>query len=188
MHKTRILALATAITVVVWAMFLSGCVEKNGTPPGTVLAGPPAGEDWIGENTIFTLTATDYGSGVNATYYRTWYNNVWSSWIVYTSPFNLSGEGEHRIEFFSDDNVGNVEQVQNVTYYLDSTPPETVITVEEPVGTLYVGKIMFDGNQTVECTKLVITPGSGTVIHCKAINISSGNIEYLFTDEYVLSM
>ncbi len=167
-------------------MLLAGCVEPphNGTPPDSEIVG--ADEGWISEDTVFTLNATDDGSGVNATYYRLWYADIWTDWMVYTDPFTLAGEGTHHIEFFSDDMVGNVETVKNATYNTDSTAPETTILLEEPVGTLYVGKVFFDGNETVNCSRLIFVPGLAVELHVAAINIVSGLVEFHFTDTYQL--
>ncbi len=101
------------------------------TPPVTqkIIGTPQYGEGmWVTEETMFTLTATDEGCdeggvGVNATYYRIWYNGSWSNWTVYSQPFYLVGECIHHIEFYSVDNLGNVEMITNQTHYVDITAP-----------------------------------------------------------------
>jgi len=103
------------------------CVSTDTTPPVTVktVGTPKSGpnDEWVTSDTEFNMTATDDDSGVNATYYRIWYNGVWSDWTIYTGNFTLSGDCTHYIEFYSDDNVGNEETVQNQTHYVDNTPP-----------------------------------------------------------------
>jgi PKD repeat protein len=107
-------------------------------PPTTIkTVGTPKygmNDKWVTSNTLFTLTATDNtgGSGVNHTYYRIWYSGLWTAWIYYGGSFTLSGEGEHYIEFFSDDYAHNVENVNNQTHYVDDTPPTTTKTIGWP--------------------------------------------------------
>ncbi len=55
--------------------------------------------------TLFTLTATDTGCGVNVTRYRIDSGN----WTVYSGGFTLS-EGEHNISYYSNDMLNNTER------------------------------------------------------------------------------
>ncbi len=178
------------IIVVVISMcllFLSGCIEEDTTPPDStkelLVYGTPldySGE-WVSSNTTFTLVATDNESGVDATYYRIWYNGTWTSWITYTLPFTLSGTGMHYLEYYSVDNVGNKETVHNQTHYVDSTPPETEKIIGYGMYTvIYCSKIYFDGNETLNCTKLVISPIYETVIHCKSI--TAQEVQFIYYD------
>ena len=91
-------------------------------PPETVkTVGTPkygSNDEWVTSHTEFNLTATDDVSGVNKTYYRIWYNNVWTPWIEYRGNFTLTGEGKHYLEYYSVDNAGSVEEVHNQTHYI----------------------------------------------------------------------
>ncbi|HEC77405.1 MAG TPA: PKD domain-containing protein, partial [Thermoplasmatales archaeon] len=87
---------------------------------------------WVTSFTPFNLTAFDNISGVNATYYRIWYNGMWSNWTTYTGEFTLSGECKHYLEFYSVDNAGNVENVTNQTHYVDDSPPVTSLSYGSP--------------------------------------------------------
>jgi subtilase family serine protease len=69
------------------------------TPPVTTIS--PAAP--------FTLTAADSGCGVTFTRYRI----DGGSWTIYTGGFNLS-EGEHTINYYSIDKLGNVEQERSL--------------------------------------------------------------------------
>ncbi len=99
------------------------------TPPVTnkTVSDPKYGpnDEWVTESTEFNLTAFDNESGVNATYYRIWYMGSWSLWEVYDGNFTLDGNCMHYIEFYSVDNAGNIEPVQNQTHYVDEMAPIT---------------------------------------------------------------
>ena len=57
-----------------------------------------------------TLNVTDDGSGVSATLYRI----DGGEWKTYTDPFEVRGEGNHTVEFFSRDAAGNNETIKSV--------------------------------------------------------------------------
>lgn len=63
-----------------------------------------------------TLTASDE-SGIDYTKYRI----DGSSWITYTAPFTISGDGSHIIEFYSVDKVGNKEPYRSCSFRIDQT-------------------------------------------------------------------
>jgi hypothetical protein len=108
--------------------------------------GPTGGANYVTSSTEFNFTAVDNpsgGSGVNATYYRVWYNGAWTpapgtgvglndNFMVYTGNFTLSGECIHYLEFYSDDNAGNMEAVTNQTHRVDDTPPQSGLQVGDP--------------------------------------------------------
>ncbi len=115
-------------------------LEYDPIPPVTTkhVGEPKYGEDdeYVTSNTEITFTATDTLTGVNKTYYRIWYNGNWdpspgtgegidNNFYIYIGDFNLSGECKHYIEFYSTDNAGNNEAVQNQTHRVDETPPTT---------------------------------------------------------------
>jgi len=70
------------------------------------------------------------GTGVKYTKYRI--DGV--EWVNYTETgrFTLSAEGEHTIEWYSEDNATNVEGVSNEKVIVDNTPPATVIDIDDP--------------------------------------------------------
>ena len=77
------------------------------------------------------------GTGINHTWYRI--DNV--TWTEYSSSFFLSGDGDHYVEWFSEDNAGNIEVVSWRVLRVDDTPPATSILVCTPrhqAGELYV--------------------------------------------------
>ncbi|RLF47309.1 MAG: hypothetical protein DRN29_02775 [Thermoplasmata archaeon] len=89
-------------------------VELNGT----------LGENgWYISNVTVKLTVNETISGINATFYRLDGGN----WTLYEEPFVISEEGEHLLEFYSDDEAGNVEAVRNITIKIDKTAPSVDI-------------------------------------------------------------
>jgi len=128
------------VTLIVWDDFdASDTVTQDieilpfdNIPPTTtkIVSIPKYGpnNEWVTSSTQFNFTATDDLSGVNKTYYRVWYNGVWDDWMIYAGKFTLSGEGKHYLEYYSVDNVGNVEETHNQTHYVDNSPPVVTIS------------------------------------------------------------
>ena len=96
--------------------------ELNMTPPITNISlnpqYPNGNNGWYISNVSVELTATD-NTGVLATYYRI--NG--GEWELYESPFIISEDGEHTIEFYSIDYVGNIEDSKSFTIDMDQTKP-----------------------------------------------------------------
>ena len=98
-------------------------------PPLTTISFDPPDPDgennWYISNVTVNLIATDFWSGIKATYYRI---NA-EEWKKYVGPFVLSENGDDiLIEFYSVDNDENVEDVKSETIDIDRTFPE--LTVE----------------------------------------------------------
>ncbi|MCG2826076.1 MAG: hypothetical protein L6265_05740, partial [Thermoplasmatales archaeon] len=116
----------------------SGIVNsiQDDTAPVTTLSiaeevHPDGGADGcnVTNSTVFTLSATDTGSGVDFTWYT-----IDGNYFVGAS-FTLTGyaEGTHTITWGSQDNVTNNETGNSYTIWLDDTPPTTTPTVAEEV-------------------------------------------------------
>jgi hypothetical protein len=69
---------------------------------------------YVVTNSTVTLTASDPTSGVAVVMYRI----DGGDWIVYTVEFEVTGGGNHTVEFSATDAAGNVEDVQ--TIYVDN--------------------------------------------------------------------
>ena len=110
----------------------------NKAPETELLVGEPHVEEplFVTSHTKFRFNATDSGecsTGVKAKWYRVW--NIfsgWSDWMLYRPRISavdgieiLHEEGLHYIEFYSEDFVGNIEDIHNITCYVDDTPPKS---------------------------------------------------------------
>ena len=72
------------------------------------------GNEWISSETKIKLSATDYPSehavGVSQIFYRVYScGDTPGNWQTYDEPFTISEESCHVIEYYSVDNLGNVE-------------------------------------------------------------------------------
>ena len=74
-----------------------------------------------------SLSASDNatGSGVQFTLYRI----DSGDWQQYSSPFTLTTQGQHSVQYFSGDNVGNNETANTVEIDIDKTPPTSTATL-----------------------------------------------------------
>ncbi len=71
-----------------------------------------------------TLSASDAGSGINATHYSVDGGPfVAGNTVNVPGPADGSNDGAHTIAYFSADNAGNIEQVKSATVLIDATPP-----------------------------------------------------------------
>ncbi|MDT8375086.1 MAG: Ig-like domain-containing protein [Bacteroidales bacterium] len=107
-------------------------VVDNAVPLSEITVGEPKYESdtatlFVTGNTLFTITASDSLSGVKVTEYRI----DGSHWGSYT-PFQVSDEGEHLVEYRSIDNVGNVEEMRSLSVIIDNTPPVSTLSTGEP--------------------------------------------------------
>jgi len=92
-------------------------------PPITIctLSGTMGGNNWYTSNVLVTLSATDNLSGVEST----WYKIDAGYWSFYTTPFTVSTEGEHTVQYYSFDIAGNQENTNSISFQIDQNPPAT---------------------------------------------------------------
>jgi parallel beta-helix repeat protein len=92
-------------------------------PPFTIcsLAGTMGDNNWYTSNVMVTLLATDNLSGVEST----WYKIDAGFWLFYSTPFSVSSNGEHTVQYYSFDSAGNIENTKSVSFKIDKTPPVT---------------------------------------------------------------
>jgi hypothetical protein len=91
-------------------------IHHEDFPPQTDIAlSGQGGPDTFTSDVTVTLTAVDDDdTGVNATFYKV----DTEAWKVYTTPFTVSGNGPHQIQYYSDDTAvpPNVEDVKVATF------------------------------------------------------------------------
>ncbi|WP_342044850.1 OmpL47-type beta-barrel domain-containing protein [Bacillus sp. OTU530] len=107
---------------------------EDALPPETTItvdpAAPSGNNGWYNTSLTVNLNAIDHtnGSGVAKTEYRI---NGEEAWSTYDGSFELSKDGQYKIEYRSTDNAGNVESTKTLELKLDSTAPVTKASVEE---------------------------------------------------------
>jgi len=119
--------------------------ELDSEPPITTvnLSGNKI-RNWYSSFPIFELNSKDGVSGVAATYYRL--NEGFIQ--TYYNPIVIFADGEHHIEYWSIDKVGNEEEhhITN-TIKIDTTPPNLNILKLES-GIYFLGKYIFPSEKT----------------------------------------
>jgi hypothetical protein len=100
----------------------SACFAVETVPPGTTVALSPAPvNDWY-KNPTVTLTGTDSG-GCGTAVGKTEYRLDGGSWTTYVAPFQVTGDGDHVLEYHSVDLAGNMEAIKSLSFKIDATPP-----------------------------------------------------------------
>ncbi|MBM7606229.1 fibronectin type 3 domain-containing protein [Metabacillus crassostreae] len=82
--------------------------------------------DWINEDQVITLSATDNETGVAKTYY-----SVDGSDFEEGTSFEVKGEGVHNVSFYSVDKVDNTEKVHTIEVKIDKTAPVTTSDAQD---------------------------------------------------------
>src|SRR5207245_437134 len=101
-------------------------------------------EGWWLSTVTVTLTASYHNSGVATTSFRV----DGGGGQTYPSPIQVSGDGEHTVDFYSTDNAGNVEGWHSVGFRIDATAPQTAISLDGTAGDGY----WFHSPVTVDIT------------------------------------
>lgn len=76
--------------------------------------------DWVNQDQVITLSATDNETGVAKTYY-----SVDGNEFTEGTSFEVMGEGVHKVSFYSVDKAGNKEEAQTIEVKIDKTAPLT---------------------------------------------------------------
>lgn len=79
-----------------------------------------------GEKVNLSFKATDALSGVDNIYYSV--NK--DSFKKYKEPINLEKEKEYMLQYYAVDNVGNAEEIQNITIQIDLSAPKTSLSID----------------------------------------------------------
>ena len=107
------------------------------SPPTTekIVSDPKGGpnDEWVTSNSqIILLSNNHHCLYINDTYHRVWNKGIWSNWMNDTDSLTLSGEGTHFLEYYSTNQTGTNDTIQNQTHYVDNTPPITIMEIGEP--------------------------------------------------------
>lgn len=137
-------------------MCITGMIDTvapvtSGTLSGTMIHG------WYSSPVTFAATATDDVSGVAAIYYSI----DGGSTLTYSAPITISTNGEHYIEYWAVDNVGNEEVHHTTPTFKIDTGSAPSVAITAPGDGLYLfgnkllslsGKTIIIGGFTVEAT------------------------------------
>ncbi|MFP4024091.1 MAG: OmpL47-type beta-barrel domain-containing protein [Thiohalospira sp.] len=127
-------------------------IKVDITPPVTELSvNTDNYNDILSSRSKIILEASDDNSKVKQTFFSinggTEYN--------YRQPIIISGldEGEHSVEYYSVDHVGNIEDKKTYDFYLDKTPP---MVVDELIGNTFIanGREYSSGRSKVKLTAM----------------------------------
>ncbi|MEU4551215.1 ThuA domain-containing protein [Micromonospora violae] len=100
-------------------------VKIDATAPVTSATFAPANDaGWHNGTIPVVLAATDAGSGVNTV--------EWSldggTWTPYSTPVEVTGDGEHELLFRSTDKAGNAETLKSAVVRIDGTKPTLLVS------------------------------------------------------------
>ena len=101
---------------------VKSCIVKIAkSTPYTIcnLHGTLGENDWYISNVEVSFSRGGSPAGIAYTRYRI----DGGDWMTYLTPFTVSEEGQHTIEFYSADNAGNVEEIKSVSFKIDKMPP-----------------------------------------------------------------
>jgi Tannase and feruloyl esterase len=88
--------------------------------PVTVAALSPSPVNGWYRNPTVTLSATDKDGDLDHTEYLL---DSGGGWATYAGPFQVTGDGEHTLQYRSVDKVGHVESAHSFTFKIDATAP-----------------------------------------------------------------
>lgn len=104
-------------------------IDKIAPTTTVALSGIEGQTNLYHSDVVVSLSAKDNegGLGVSYTAYKVDNNN----WQPYGSVITLNTEGQHTIQFYTEDVVGNIEDIQSNTFTIDKTSPESSSTITE---------------------------------------------------------
>jgi hypothetical protein len=124
------------------------------------------GKLYIGPRTKFQLTAYDNLSGIHKTYWK-----LGDKALEFKSPLNFSKSGDYKIMYSSIDNVGNTENWQEFSFFVDSEPP--------------ISKASVNGHSHQVKDKLFIDKGSFIALEAQDKDSGIKSIEYKLNNDEV---
>ena len=142
-----------------WSDSLTVTITLPNSPPVTSYSLTPSAPDgengWYLHSVNVSLTATDPdGDAIAYTKYRI----DGGVWHTYSMPFEISEEGDHILEFYSQDDKGNVESVKQAEIKIDKSKPYA--SIERPLkGYLYLFNrqmLMLGSGNTIIIGRIVV--------------------------------
>ncbi len=160
-------------------------IDVIGGPITSFIVGTPnytSTITYVKSTTPLDLSVVDQsGTGILYTRYRI--DN--GTWTDHAGQFFLAGEGEHYVEWYSEDNSGNVEEINSMVLAVDDTPPAT--TMHPATGPYSLDTVFTltatDGGSGVNVTKYRIDGGAWTT-YSGSFTLTEGthNVSYYSID------
>jgi hypothetical protein len=129
---------------------IAGKVDETAPTSSATMSGTMKESGWYTTGVKVTITAADIGAGMGEIHYILDGSETTVSGTK--AEFTVSGNGEHNIEFWAVDKMGNEEMPHHTipTFRIDSgSPPSVAITAPEP------GLYLF-GNKLLSASKVII--------------------------------
>lgn len=111
----------------------------DAAPPRTVLTATGAHRAEVGGVTYFgpglkiALTSEDDPKGVVSGLWKTLYSLDGAAFATYTAPLDeFTREGVYTLRYYALDNVGNAETTHEFKFTVDTSPPQTQLTLNGP--------------------------------------------------------
>lgn len=135
----------------------STTVDTAAPTTDLAVAGTAGPGVWYRGAVTVTLTATDGGSGVAAVRYRV----GGGPWLEYDEPFPLAGESLHTVEYYAEDEAGNVETTRSAQVGVDLGAPTVEVAGPATGATLFQDAVLLEwshqdaGAGVVACAVIV---------------------------------
>ncbi len=123
------------------------------------------------------LAAVDNIGGVGLD--KTLYSLDGEDWKVYDKPFIVKGEGSHKIDFYSWDKDGNIEELKNLQISIDTSIPEAVVRFD-----MAKARIVVEAKQTGDTVERLILNKLNKSKQLFILSDNAGNKLRMTTDLY----
>jgi hypothetical protein len=131
-------------------VMIAGKTDETAPSSSATMSGTMKESGWYTTSVKITITASDVGAGMGEIHYIV--DGSESVVAGDIAEFTVSGNGEHNVEFWAVDKMGNEETPHNIipTFRIDSgAAPSVQITAPEP------GLYLF-GNKLLSASKVII--------------------------------
>jgi C1A family cysteine protease len=105
-------------------------VDNNDPVSKALINGTIGNNDWFVSDVDINISAFDLTSSIREIKVRTDTGN----WSIYNGNISVVENGSHTVEYYAVDDLGNQEQVKNVTFKIDRELPETITNLSGDVG------------------------------------------------------
>jgi hypothetical protein len=147
--NTNYLGYSGAGSFCIWNLAITG--KKDLTPPVTTMtmSGTMKDSGWYTTAVKFVITATDSGSGMGEIHYIV--DGKETVVAGAKAEFTVSGNGQHNVQYWGVDKIGNVEAKHTVpTFKIDAGAAPTV-SITAPVNGIYLfgNKVLSFGSKPI---------------------------------------